>query len=392
MDRINKIGKTLLEYKTELLKHYSPIVDDSLMIALDTQMDKRLLTKEDYDLIIDDNISLETFEKHILNKKEYIKSSKELMTEFEKVREVVNNGLININFTDFIETESNIDTNKISILRQYTITDAFIKVYFGLEDKDMEIIMKKKGFAEKFAVLRLTKIFKEIYSEMRADQDYAQGFSKVYYNNDYNGFSIDYKYHLNVDNIDKENIEAKLKKIRDTDKVVERKFLKKTSMQFYNVKQVEPINNSLDVDKNVPTNKTKEVEIKESEINEIKNQTNEHIEDNTNKALNNNNNLNTKENENSLSNNKNDYLDNDLKKNITKTSDKNLDNAEISSEDLFEIAENLISNENSSDPIESDFQGELPVSEEENLDNSLEDDLFSEGVPDIPDLEIDDLI
>ena len=274
MDRINKIGRNLINYKSEYSKHYSPIVDESLMLALEAQLEKRLLDQELFDQIINDSISLSDFEKFIGNKREYVKSQKELLEEFEKVRAIVNESLTRLQFTDYIETESNTEINKISILKQYTISEEFIKMYFGLEDEDMTQIMKKKGFAEKFAVLRLTKIFKEIFSEMRPETEFTQGFSRVYYNKDVNGFSVDYKYHLQVDFINKENIDAKIKKIKDADKVVERKFLKKSGISFYNVKEVKKTNDSLDVSK-ISNNKFTEVKVESSEVDKIKNEVKE---------------------------------------------------------------------------------------------------------------------
>lgn len=281
MDRINKIGKALLGYKREYSNHYSPIVDEALMISLENKLDKKMLSQETFDLIINDSVTYEELRKFILNKKEYLKTYKELFEEFEKVRELVNKTLHKLNFIDFIETESNVENNQITILKQYTLNEEYIKVFFGLEDKDMPQIMKKKGFAEKFAVLRLTKILKEILSEMRTDSEYSQGCSKVYYNSDCNGFSIDYKYRINVDSIKEENVEDKIKKIRDTDKVVERKFLTKTSIKFYTLKPLESkVSNSIKIEpdkdstinQNVPKNKLKDTEITKEELDKVHNE------------------------------------------------------------------------------------------------------------------------
>lgn len=281
MDRINKIGKALLNYKGEYSNHYSPIVDEALIISLENKLDKKMLSQETFDLIINDSVTYEELRKFILNKKEYLKTYKELFEEFEKVRELVNKTLHKLNFIDFIETESNVENNQITILKQYTLNEEYIKVFFGLEDKDMPQIMKKKGFAEKFAVLRLTKILKEILSEMRTDSEYSQGCSKVYYNSDCNGFSIDYKYRINVDSINEENVEDKIKKIRDTDKVVERKFLTKTSIKFYTLKPLESkVSNSIKIEpdkdsiinQNVPKNKLKDTEITKEELDKVHNE------------------------------------------------------------------------------------------------------------------------
>ena len=272
MDRINNTGKKLIEYKKEYGKHYSFIVDESLRTSLDGLKTKNVLNDDTYNKILDDKVSLKDFEIHIMSKRDYLKSMKELIEEFDKVRKIVNDSLIRMNFVDFIETENNIESDTITILRQYSLTEDFIQVYFGLEEKDMESIMKKRGFAEKFAVLRLTKVFKEILSEMRTETDYSQGFSKVYYNPDINCFSVDYKYHINVNTISVENIDNKIKKIKEADKVVERKFLKKTGMGFYNVKPISAVVDQPKENKNVPKNKKEEPIISQDELDRIQSQ------------------------------------------------------------------------------------------------------------------------
>ena len=47
-----------------------------------------------------------------------------------------------INFVDFVETENNVENDTITILKEYTISPEFIQLFFGLEEKDMEQIMK----------------------------------------------------------------------------------------------------------------------------------------------------------------------------------------------------------------------------------------------------------
>lgn len=269
MDRINKTGKMLIDYKKEIMKHYSPLVDESLKTSLNVLQERKILDESTIDSIINDSISLRDFETLIMSKREYLKSMKELAEEFEKVRLVVNESLIRNSFINFVETESNIENDTITILRQYSLTPEFIKLFFGIADEDMENIMKKRGFAEKFAVLRLSKVFKEILSEMRVETEYSQGFSKVYYNASIEGFSVDYRYHLNVNSITEENIDSKIKKIRDADRVVERKFAKKTGLGFYNIKPVEPSKVPL---KTIPKNKTTEETISNDELSEIQSQ------------------------------------------------------------------------------------------------------------------------
>lgn len=269
MDRINNTGKMLIDYKKELMKHYSVLVDESLKTSLNVLQEKKVLDERTIDAIINDSISLSEFETFVMSKREYLKSTKELISEFEKIRQIVNESLIKNSFTNFVDTESNIDNDTITILRQYSITPEFIKLFFGIADEEMEIIMKKRGFAEKFAVLRISKVFKEILSEMRVETEYSQGFSKVYYNASIEGFSVDYRYHINVNSITSENIDNKIKKIRDADRVVERKFAKKTGLSFYNIKPLEPTKEPLKI---IPKNKTTEEVISNDELFSIQHQ------------------------------------------------------------------------------------------------------------------------
>ena len=224
----------LIEYKKEYTRHISLIIDEALIIALGTLVDKKVLDLETFDLIKNDLVTIDEFERHLLTRREFVKSSRELLKEFEKVRGTINDYLKEIDWVNSIDTESSVDSNKITILRQFAIPKEFIMDFFGVDEKDMIQLMKKKGFVEKFAVLRMNKVFKEIYGEMHEEQYITQGYSLVYFNANVTGFSIDYKYHLNVDFIANDgNMRSIIKRIREIDKVVERKFNKKMGLNFY---------------------------------------------------------------------------------------------------------------------------------------------------------------
>lgn len=234
LNRINEKGMLLIDYKTEYMKHHSPVVDKALLIALETFLEKKELDEETFDLIKDDNVNIETLRNHLLLKKEYSKSPKELFKEFEKVRARVNAYLKEIGFINCVETESNVEASRITVMRQYNLPKEFLMEYFGVNEEDMIQLMKKRGFMEKFAVLRMNKVFKEIYNEMKEEQYITHGFSLVYFNRAITGFSVDYKYHLNVDFIaNEENMKMVLKKIKEVDRIVEKKYNKKMSINLY---------------------------------------------------------------------------------------------------------------------------------------------------------------
>lgn len=271
MDRINKTGKLLIDYKREYMKHYSPIVDLSLETSVNNLVEKKTCDENIAAQILDDNVPLKNFEIAVMSHREFLKTLKELAEEFDKLRGLVNLALAKQGFTRFVETENNIENDSITIIKQYSITPEFIKVYFGLTEDEMPAVMKKRGFAEKFAVLRLSKIFKEIVSEIKVENTgFSQGFSKVYYNQSIDGFSVDYRYHINVNTITEESIGSIVKKIQDLDRVVEKKFNIKTGLKFYNLQPIELKRN--DNITQPPKNKSKEETINSKELEEIQNQ------------------------------------------------------------------------------------------------------------------------
>ena len=131
----------LIDYKTEYMSTI-PIVDKALLIALETFLEKKELDEETFDLIKDDNVNIETLRNHLLLKKEYSKSPKELFKEFEKVRARVNAYLKEIGFINCVETESNVEANRITVMRQYNLP-RFLMEYFGVNEEDMIQLMKK---------------------------------------------------------------------------------------------------------------------------------------------------------------------------------------------------------------------------------------------------------
>lgn len=271
MDRINKTGKLLIDYKREYMKHYSPIVDLSLQTCVDNLVTKNVCDEKIKELILDDAFSLKNFETEVMSHREFLKSMKELIEEFDKLRAIVNTALVKQGFTRFVETENNVDNDCITIIKQYSITPEFIKIYFGLTDDEMPAVMKKRGFAEKFAVLRLSKIFKEIVSEIKPEtSEFAQGFSKVYYNQSVDGFSVDYRYHINVNTISEESIAGIISKVHNIDKVVEKKFNIKTGIKFYNLQPIELKKDF--IPSQPPRNKGKEETINSKELDEIQTQ------------------------------------------------------------------------------------------------------------------------
>lgn len=234
MNRINAQGLNLIEYKKELNRNYSLLVKNALILALNKLVEEKKLDEETLQKIQDTAIDIQTFSRYLLSRKEYTKNTKELLAEFEKVRYEINAYLIKIGFVDNVSTESLIDKNIIAVLKTYNLPQDFILNYFGIKENQLEQLMKKKGFIEKFAVLRMTKVCKEICLEAPQDRYITQAQSLVYFNKETQSFSIDYRYNLNVDYIAQpHNAPVTLDKIKEIDETVEKLFLSKMGIDQY---------------------------------------------------------------------------------------------------------------------------------------------------------------
>lgn len=234
MEILNKNGMILMDYRREFKRHYADSVDEALKDAILTLYKEGQIPEKLFRIILDDNIDDSVVYTYLLSRREFTKSSMELNSEFNEVRERVNDYLIKINFVKNVCTKNSVNTNRIYVIKQYDIPKELLLSYFGLTHSEIIPLMKRKGFMDKFCVLRLSQAFKEIYSELRVPEHIDHGYSLIYYNKLIQGFSIDYKYMVNVNYInDEERLADLMDKIKKLDEVVERKFESKMSYSYF---------------------------------------------------------------------------------------------------------------------------------------------------------------
>ena len=234
MEILNKNGMILMDYRREFKRHYADSVDEALKDAILTLYKEGQIPEKLFRIILDDNIDDSVVYTYLLSRREFTKSSMELNSEFNEVRERVNDYLIKINFVKNVCTKNSVNTNRIYVIKQYDIPKELLLSYFGLTPSEIIPLMKRKGFMDKFCVLRLSQAFKEIYTELRVPEHIDHGYSLIYYNKLIQGFSIDYKYMVNVNYInDEERLCDLMDKIKKLDEVVERKFESKMSYSYF---------------------------------------------------------------------------------------------------------------------------------------------------------------
>ena len=66
-----------------------------------------------------------------------------------------------------VDFEVHMNEEVIEGKRTFLITEDFLKGYFYIPtEEDLEVLMKRKGFIEKFAILRLEKIFNDFLGKI----------------------------------------------------------------------------------------------------------------------------------------------------------------------------------------------------------------------------------
>lgn len=222
MNRINQQGMELIQYKIELSKNYPEIVKKSLILALEQMLENHIVDLDTYMNIKDETFSTKEFEKYLLTKPKFLKTEEEIFKEFEALRSILDKKLEE-HQVENLTTESVIDKDVIDITRKFCIDGEFTLNYFGVEEKDLLKLMKSKGFVEKFAVLRLTAIFKSFMKDISYPKDlFNVDVSLVYFDKERNGYNIDLTFEVPIEQIESgENLDIICEKINSIRKQAE---------------------------------------------------------------------------------------------------------------------------------------------------------------------------
>ena len=157
MNKFNSYGDTVIEYRSEYLnKDYPKIVHNSLKTTIEEKYDYDLAS-----LIKDTSLSDSDFKKQLFTFKSCVKNAEELMEEYQ---ELIDQLLLE---GEEYDNRCNIENETIDITKEYILDETFFKKYFDVIDETtFEKLMKKNGIFEKFAMLRLSKIFKDFIEDI----------------------------------------------------------------------------------------------------------------------------------------------------------------------------------------------------------------------------------
>jgi len=204
MNRINQKGTELLGYKSELVKDYPELVRKSLLLAVEQMVENKVINLGAYEFIQQEDTTIEELRAYLEEHSEFLKSEEEIFAEFEVIRGRLDELLYERGMND-LQTESVIDKDVLLVTKKFCIDEVFTMNYFGVEEKDLLKLMKRRGFVEKFSVLRLTAIFKPFMEALDYPVDlFKCDVSLVYYDKEENGYSIDVFFELPIEEVEKE--------------------------------------------------------------------------------------------------------------------------------------------------------------------------------------------
>lgn len=225
MNKFNNIGMEVLDYKSEYLKDYPKLVLDSLNLAITSKCVEYGLPESIKSQLLDNNVKFETFKKHLLQESVCLKTYEELLVEYENIKNSIDLKLAESEYCKNLKTMSKVEDETIEVVKPFTISEEFIKQYFNIEtDKEFEVLMSRKGFIEKFAILRLVKIFKD-FIQTQNETDFSITNTLVYFDSEDNVYGIHLKFTIPIDLFEDENkMEEISNKIIDISKQAEINF------------------------------------------------------------------------------------------------------------------------------------------------------------------------
>ena len=196
MKKMKPIAYEILSLKQEILNDsYPDVVKRALEISVDQMYKNEFINFNTQLMIKDNNTSCVELEKYLKDIPEYIKSREELILEYEKLTEKMSGILLDKGLDrDLFYYNLDIDNDKIKLCNVFSLKEEFLKKYFYFQpssDEYFDKLMKKKGFIERFAILRLPRIFFNFIDSCEFNNNFKLEKSYPYLDSKSNCYAID---------------------------------------------------------------------------------------------------------------------------------------------------------------------------------------------------------
>lgn len=201
MQKLNTLGVELQELKNELLKTEYP---DVVKKALFGHADKLVESSISIDLhvsLTDQKIKAKDFLEVLLENDKCIKTSEEMLVEFEKIRESIQVQIDEDGNEIDITSQSIIEDEQIAFTKTFKMDNLWVSEYFGQPQSEVNSLMVRNGFVEKFAVLRLSKILEDFMNgeDFKENKLTEVKATRVFYDVEGAYYGIHLMFYVNID-------------------------------------------------------------------------------------------------------------------------------------------------------------------------------------------------
>lgn len=208
MKKLKEIAYELICLKEEMLNDsYSKTVKQALEVSVDQLLAKGFIDMDTQLYIKDRTYPLDSFVEYVHESEMFKKSMEELEIEYDAFMSILNNEIVELGISseDFY-SKADIKNERIKICKIFCLREDFLKNYFylnGESDEDyLEKLMKRKGFIEKFAVLRLPRILFNFIDSCETNDYFVLEKTYPYFDFNSKCYSIDLVFDINIDDID----------------------------------------------------------------------------------------------------------------------------------------------------------------------------------------------
>lgn len=194
MNKLKPIAQEILDIKRELLnKNHSSVVKKALEVAIDRMLVEGYIDLDMQLYLKDENCSLKEFKNIVVSSEKYIKTEEELMVEYEDLTKKIDVLLKHVGLENYYINVS-LKSDKINICKVFTLEEEYLKKYFYIQDnmnEHFEELMKKKGFIQQFAALRLPRIISNFIEKNPPLEGCRIRKSHSYFKSDVGKYAID---------------------------------------------------------------------------------------------------------------------------------------------------------------------------------------------------------
>ena len=207
MKVLKPIVYEILNIKKELLnEEYSNTIKKALELSIDQMYNNGHIDYDTQMNIKDNRVKEEELFDFLSTNENFKKTRDELEVEYVEFGEKISEELIELGINkDSFTYKFDIDKESIHICKIFSLDKEFLKNFFFLKDDNadeyLEKLMKRKGFIERFAILRLPRILFDFVDICEISENFVLEKTYPYFDANKNCYSIDLVFNIQVEKI-----------------------------------------------------------------------------------------------------------------------------------------------------------------------------------------------